>query len=159
MIESKLQQLGLTLPAPLQLPPGVRLPFKAIHVVGERILISGHGPLDATGKLTGPFGKVGREVSAEAARHAAQLTILAVLSDIKAVLGSLDRVASWGRLFGMVNCAPGFTDCPAVINGASDLILALWGEERGAHARSAVGVAELPWNIPVEIEGEAFLAR
>ena len=158
MIESKLRTLNLTLPAPLQLPAGVRLPFKAIHVVGPRILISGHGPLDATGKLAGPFGKVGREVSAEAACHAAQLTMLAILSDLKTALGSLDRVAGWVRLFGMVNSAPGFTECPAVINGASDLVVALWGEERGAHARSAIGVAELPWNIPVEIEVEAYLA-
>ena len=72
-------------------------------------------------------------------------------------LGSLDRVAGWLKLFGMVNAAPGFTNLPAVINGASELILDVFGPEAGAHARSAVGMAELPFSVPVEIEAELLL--
>src|SRR5215475_1601857 len=69
-------------------------------------------------------------------------------------LGDLDRITAWLRVFGMVNAAPGFNRTPAVINGFSDLILELWGPEAGPHARSAIGVAELPFNIPVEVEAE-----
>ena len=119
--------------------------------------MSGHGPVDQEGRICGPFGKVGAEVTADQACAAARATGLAILADLKLALGSLDRIASWGRLFGMVNCAPGFTAMPAVINGCSDLLLAVFGPQAGAHARSAVGVAELPWNIPVEIEGELLL--
>ena len=72
-------------------------------------------------------------------------------------IGDLDRVHRWHRVFGMVNSAPGFIQQPQVINGFSDLILELYGPERGAHTRSAVGMAELPFNIPVEIEGELSL--
>jgi enamine deaminase RidA (YjgF/YER057c/UK114 family) len=157
-IEARLHALGLTLPAPLQVPAGARLPFVGVNLLGTRALISGHGPLDAQGRITGPFGKVGRDVTLEEANLAAQRTLLAMLSTLKQRLGSLDRVLRWGKLLGLVNAAPGFTQLPAVINGASDLILQLYGEDRGAHARSAIGVAELPWNIPVEIEGEVEIA-
>jgi enamine deaminase RidA (YjgF/YER057c/UK114 family) len=151
---AKLIELGFTLPAPLQVPAGARLPFVSVNVVGSRAIISGHGPLDLQGKITAPFGKVGAQVSIEEATHAAQLTALAMLSSLKQTLGSLDRVTRWVKLLGMVNAAPGFTQMPQVINGASDLILAVYGSTRGAHARSAIGVAELPWNIPVELEAE-----
>ena len=77
-----------------------------------------------------------------------------MLGSLQRALGDLDRVAQWVRIFGMVNSAPGFVRQPAVINGFSDLILELWGTEAGAHARSAVGMAELPFAMPVEIEGE-----
>jgi enamine deaminase RidA (YjgF/YER057c/UK114 family) len=77
-----------------------------------------------------------------------------MLGTLKRELGDLDRVTAWLRVFGMVNSAPGFTDQPAVINGFSDLILDLYGPEAGQHARSAVGLAELPFGIPVEIEAE-----
>ena len=79
---------------------------------------------------------------------------LAILGSLQRALGDLDRITAWGRIFGMVNSAPGFDRQPAVINGFSDLILELFGPEVGAHARSAVGMAELPFGIPVEIEGE-----
>jgi len=72
-------------------------------------------------------------------------------------LGDLDRIAAWTRVFGMVNSAPGFNQQPGVINGFSDLIIELYGPDCGAHARSAVGMAELPFDIPVEIEGEVEL--
>jgi len=121
--------------------------------------VSGHGPTDADGALAGPFGKVGAEVTPEEGYRAARATALAMLASLQQALGSLDRVAGWVRVFGMVNAAPGFTALPAVINGCSDLILEVFGEERGRHARSAVGLAELPWNIPVEIEAEVLLHR
>ncbi len=157
LIEAKLAELGLVLPPPLRVPPGVRLPFSAVRVVGERALISGHGPQDAEGASLGPFGKVGAEVSLEEAYAAARLTGLSILGSLRRELGDLDRVRAWVRVFGMVNSAPGFDRQPAVINGFSDLILEVFGDA-GAHARSAVGMAELPFGLPVEIEAEVLIA-
>ena len=88
---------------------------------------------------------------------AAHLTALAILGSLQRTLGDLDRIVAWTRVFGMVNSAPGFNKQPAVINGFSDLILELYGHEAGGHARSAVGMAELPFDIPVEIEAEVDL--
>jgi enamine deaminase RidA (YjgF/YER057c/UK114 family) len=152
--EDRLSALGISLPAPLQIPAGVRLPFASVRVVGRRAIISGHGPLDPEGRVCGPFGKVGTEVSLEEAQWAARLTGLAMVSSLKQTLQELGRVRAWVKILGMVNTAPGFTQTPAVINGASDVILQIFGAEVGAHARSAIGVAELPWNIPVELEAE-----
>ena len=156
-IDERLRDLGLALPLPLQLPPGVILPFPWIRVVGTRALLSGHGPTNGNGSLAGPLGKVGSDVSLEQAYLAARLTGLAILGSLKRELGDLDRIASWSRAFGMVNSAPGFNQQPAVINGFTDLIVDVFGPEKGAHARSAVGLAELPFNIPVEVEGEVEL--
>lgn len=156
-IERRLSDLGLALPAPLQLPPGFVLPFPWVRIVGTRAIISGHGPTTADGSLAQPLGKVGRDVSLEQAYDAARLTGLAILGSLKRELGELDRIAAWSRIFGMVNSAPGFNRQPAVINGFTDLIVEVFGPEKGAHARSAVGMAELPFDIPVEIEGEVAL--
>jgi hypothetical protein len=156
-IESKLLALGLVLPPPPKGPPGVRLPFEFVRIVGTRALISGHPPQAPDGSLAQPLGKVGRELSLEQGYHAAHLTALSVLGSLQRAIGDLDRIKTWVRIFGMVNSAPGFNQQPSVINGFSDLILKLYGPERGAHARSAVGLAELPFNIPVEIEGEVEL--
>ena len=156
-VATRLAALGLTLPAPLQLPPGVTLPFPWVRIVGHRALISGHGPTQADGALAHPLGKVGRDVTVEQAYVAARLTGLAILGSLARALGDLDRIACWSRVFGMVNAAPGFNREPAVINGFTDLILEVFGPDRGAHARSAVGMAELPFDIPVEIEGEVEL--
>lgn len=153
-IEARLEELGLILPEPLVLPPGARLPFPWVRVRGNRAFISGHGPQQPDGSLAGPFGKVGAEVLPEQAYEAARLIALAILGTLKRQLGDLDRVTAWLRVFGMVNSAPDFTRQPAVINGFSDLVLAVYGEEAGSHARSAVSVASLPFNIPVEIEAE-----
>jgi hypothetical protein len=133
------------------------LPFPWVRVIGSRALISGHGPTNADGSLARPLGKVGAEVSEEQAFAAARLTGLAILGSLKRELGALDRIAGWSRVFGMVNSAPGFNRQPAVINGFTELILSVFGSKAGAHARSAVGLAELPFNIPVEIEGEVEL--
>jgi|SRR5690348_7906269 len=153
-IESRLGELGLSLPPAVKPPPGVVLPFRFVRVLGHRALISGHSPQAADGSVAGPFGKVGRELTVEQGYEAARLTALSMLGSLQRELGDLDRVKNWVRAFGMVNSAPGFIRQPAVINGFSDLILQLWGEEAGAHARSAVGMAELPFGIPVEIEAE-----
>ena len=152
--EARLASLGLALPSPIVPPPGIELPFRAVQVQGARVLISGHGPLNPDGSIAGPLGKVGESITVEQAYQAAQLTALAVLASLKRELGDLERIRSWRRIFGMVNSAPGFNRQPEVINGFSDLILTLFGSERGAHTRSAVGMAELPFNIPVEVEGE-----
>jgi hypothetical protein len=153
-IAQRLADSGLVLPPSVTPPPGVVLPFQFVRVVGRRALISGHGPLHADGTIAAPLGKLGREVSVEQGYVAARLTALAMLGSLQRALGDLDRITAWTRVFGMVACAPGFDRQPAVINGFSDLILELFGPDIGAHSRSAVGMAELPFNIPVEIEGE-----
>ena len=154
LIAQRLASLGLVLPPPAIPPAGVILPFQFVRVVGRRALISGHGPLNADGTIAAPLGKLGRELNVEQGCAAARLTALAMLGSLQRALGGLDRITAWTRVFGMVASAPGFDRQPAVINGFSDLILELFGPDIGAHARSAVGMAELPFNIPVEIEGE-----
>lgn len=156
-IEDRLKALGLTLPPPIQPPPGVVLPFQFAHVVGRRALISGHGPQNPDGSFAEPLGKLGRELNVEQGYVAARLTALSILGSLKRSLGELDRIKAWTRVFGMVNSAPGFNRQPSVINGFSELILELFGAQAGAHSRSAVGMAELPFDIPVEIEGEVEL--
>lgn len=156
-IEKRLEEMGLELPEPMRLPAGVTLPFPWVRIHGDRAFISGHGPLLRDGSLPPLLGKVGAEVSQPEAYEAARSTALAVLASLRTALGDLDRVTAWLRVFGMVNAAPGFTSAPAVINGFSDVILELWGPEAGSHARSAVGLAELPFRIPVEIEAEVMI--
>ncbi|MBX0329697.1 RidA family protein [Oscillochloris sp. ZM17-4] len=156
-IEARLQRIGLVLPATPPAPAGVRLPFAFVRVHGGRAIISGHGPQLPDGSLAPPFGKVGADVSLEAAQQAARLTALSMLASLKRELGDLERVTAWLRVFGMVCSAPGFTQQPQVINGFSDLILELYGPARGAHARSAVGMAELPFQLPVKIEAEVAI--
>ena len=153
-ITHRLTALGLVLPPPVTPPPGVVLPFQFVHLIGRSAIISGHGPLNADGSIAAPLGKLGAELTVEQGYTAARLTALAMLGSLQRALGDLDRITAWTRVFGMVASAPGFQQQPAVINGFSDLILELFGPEVGAHARSAVGMAELPFGIPVEIEGE-----
>lgn len=157
IIESRLAALGLQLPTPIQLPPGVKFPFQFVRIAGTRAFISGHGPQNADGSLAQPLGKVGRELTVEQGYQQARTVALTILGSLQRALGDLDRVRQWNRALGMVNSAPGFNKQPAVINGFSDLILELYGPEAGGHARSAVGMAELPFDIPVEIEAEVDL--
>jgi enamine deaminase RidA (YjgF/YER057c/UK114 family) len=153
-VEARLKSLGLTLPPPMVPPNGVVLPFRFVHVIGSRAVIAGHGPQRPDGSIATPLGKVGSDLTEQQGYEAARLTALSILGSLQRALGDLDRIRSWVRVFGMVNSAPGFVRQPSVINGFSDLILELFGPEVGAHARSAVGMAELPFGIPVEIEGE-----
>lgn len=156
-VEERLAALGLTLPPAPQAPAGMRFAFEFVRVVGDRALISGHGPQAPDGSFAFPRGKVGRDLTVEEGYEAARLTALSILGSLQRSLGDLDRVAAWVRVFGMVNSAPGFDQQPTVINGFSDLILQVFGDAIGAHARSAVGMAELPIGMPVEIEGEVLI--
>jgi enamine deaminase RidA (YjgF/YER057c/UK114 family) len=153
-VEERLKALGLVLPEAVKVPPGVILLFSWVRIRGNRAFISGHPPLNPDGSIAKPLGKVGAEVSLAQGYQAARLTGLSILGNLKRALGNLDRITAWLRVFGMVNAAPGFNQLPSVINGFSDLIFELYGKEKGDHARSAVGLAELPFNIPVEIEAE-----
>jgi enamine deaminase RidA (YjgF/YER057c/UK114 family) len=157
-VEAKIERLGLYVPPPLKVPPDVRVPFSWVRVRGNRAYVSGHGPQQRDGSLAGPFGKVGADVSVEQAYESAKLTGLSILGSLKRELGDLDRVTAWLRVFGMVNGAPGFKQQPGVVNGFSDLILELYGADAGQHCRSAVGMADLPFGIPVEIEAEVEIA-
>jgi len=115
--------------------------------VGNLLFLSGSGPDQAT-----PKGKVGKDLTLEQGYQAARSVGLNLLATARANLGSLDKVKRVVKVLGMVNSAPGFTDQPKVINGFSDLMVEVFGESIGKHARSAVGMAELPFSIPVEIE-------
>jgi enamine deaminase RidA (YjgF/YER057c/UK114 family) len=119
--------------------------------VGSLLFVAGHGPAPAADG-TRLAGKVGRDLTLEQAYDAARLSGLNLLSSVQAEIGDLDRVKQIVKVLGMVNCAPGFNQTPRVINGCSDLFVEVFGEEIGRHARSAVGMAELPNDIPVEIE-------
>ena len=156
-IDDRLREHGYVLPPPLTPPPGIVLPFEFVRIVGDRAWASGHGPQATDGRVAMPIGKLGRELTVEQGYAAARLTALSILGSLQRTLGDLDRVTHWTRVFGMVNSAPGFNRQPAVINGFSDLILQLWGPGAGDHARSAVGMAELPFDIPVEIEAEVLI--
>ena len=158
-IESKLHAAGLVLPEPMQLPPGLKLPFSFCKVSGRRVLLSGHLPLNDDGSLWGVTGKVGDAVSIEQAYTAARRATLAMLGSLRRELGSLDRISNWLRVFGMVNTAPGFNQTARVVNGCSDLLIELFGADIGSHTRSAVGFAELPFDCPVEIEAELEISE
>ncbi len=152
MIEERLAKMGLALPPVHPYPSPNRIPCVQ---AGDILFLGGHStarhPLMLGAKNT---GKVGSEITEEEARLAARAVALQILATLKAHLGDLDRVKRVIRLHGMVNSAPGFERQFAVIDGASDLFYELWGPERGAHARSAVGVAELPRRSVLEIVGE-----
>jgi enamine deaminase RidA (YjgF/YER057c/UK114 family) len=142
--EAKLQSMGLKLPS-LASPAANYVPFK---VSGNMLYLSGQGPRDPSGAVF--TGTVGKDVSVETAYEHAKLVGLGLLAAAKAAAGELSRIEVV-KVLGMVNAVPGFTEQPKVINGCSDLLVAVLGE-RGQHARSAVGMASLPMNISVEIE-------
>lgn len=144
--EAKIAELKLELP-PAPKPVGVYMP---VVIVGNLAYLSGHGPLKSDGTLM--TGKVGADVDQQFGYQAARQTGLAMLSTLKANLGSLDRVKRLIKTLGMVNCTPDFAQHPAVINGCSELWAEVFGRERGVAARSAVGMGSLPGNISVEIE-------
>lgn len=153
-IDQRLHELGYVLPGPLRSLAGVPLPFVSVRVRGDRAYVSGHIPLEPDGSVAGPRGKVGRDLTVAQGRDAARQAGLAMLGSLQRELGTLERVGAWLRVFGMVNTAPGFDRTPEVINGFSELVLEVFGPAAGAHARSAIGVAELPFGAAVEIEAE-----
>jgi len=149
MINDRLRELGITLPDVF--PPAGN--YVGCVVVGDMVHVGGHGPVDGN---TVVRGKVGRDVSLEDARGAARMTALSILATLQAELGDLDRIERIVKVFGMVNVAPGFNQTPQVIDGCSDVLVEIFGEA-GRHTRSAVGLAELPFDIAVEIELTAQL--
>lgn len=156
-IERRLEQLGLTLPAQPKLPPGVTISFEWIRIRGNRVFVSGHGPLAPDGSPAGPFGKVPSQVPLEAAQKSAQLTALAVVAGLKHAIGDLNRIAGWAMVNGFVNAEPGYAHTTLVLNPFSDLILDVFGPEVGAHARTAIGVATVPLNLPLVVSAEIEL--
>ena len=156
-IEDRLADLGLTLPPPVAVPPGVEFPFAFVNVVGDRGIVSGHGPQAADGSLAGPLGVVGTDLTVDQGYDAARLVGLSMLGSLQRELGTLDRIRAWVKALGLVRSTSDFTRQPAVINGFSDLILELFGPDVGRHARSAIGVSSLPFGIPVEIEAEVLI--
>jgi enamine deaminase RidA (YjgF/YER057c/UK114 family) len=154
-IYQRLEELGLTLPPPFVFPSNNR---KGCVLSGSVLYLSGHGNglPDWPGVIH--RGKVGADLTVDQAYAMARIVALSMLSSIHHGLGSLDRVTRVIRLMGMFNSAPGFVQQTRAMDGASDLFYELWGPEYGQHARTAVGVAELPFNIPLEIQGEFEVA-
>jgi enamine deaminase RidA (YjgF/YER057c/UK114 family) len=145
--EERLRALGLELPI-LSEPRGN---YVRARRHGSLLYLAGHGPVpDADGRR--PTGKVGAELTREQGYDAARSAGIGLLATLAAELGELSRVTAVLRVFGMVNGAPGFVATPTVIDGCSDLLVAVFGPDVGSHARSAIGVAELPFDLPVEIE-------
>lgn len=156
-IEDRIAALGLVLPAAASAPPGVVIDFAWARVHGDRAFISGHGPQRADGTFPGPFGRVGAEVTPEQARDAARIAALSAIASLQRAIGSLNRVTAWLRVDGFVLVAPSFDQTTNVINGASRLIVELFGEDVGRHARTAMGVAATPLSCPVVIAAEVAL--
>ena len=144
-VEEKLKEMGYTLPPPL---PSVGN-YIAGYRVGNVVFLSGVAPSREDGSVV--KGKVGRELSVEQGYEAARYCALNILANLKSVIGDLDKVTHFVKVLGMVNSEPEFGETPAVINGFSDLLMEAFGE-RGRHARSAVGMATLPFGIAVEVE-------
>lgn len=144
-IEAKIEKLGLQLPSPAtpvaNYVPAVR--------TGSLVFLSGHGPMREDGSLI--TGKLGSDLKVEEGYEAAKRVALGLLGSLKGLIGDLDKVTRIVKLLGMVNCESTFKDHPQVINGASDFLVEVFGD-KGKHARSAVGMNALPFNISVEIE-------
>lgn len=150
-IESKLAELGITLPTPT--PPVAN--YVPVVRTGNLLFVSGQVSIDGTGTIA--TGKLGAGLDVEAGRAAAKLCAINILAQVKAAVGDLEKVVRVVKLVGFVNSAPDFTDHPKVINGASDLFVEVLGD-KGRHARSAVGIAALPFNAAVEVEAVVEVA-
>ncbi len=148
-VQTRLKDLGIELPSPA-LPVANYVPFVR---TGDLLFISGQLPIGADGKIAPRhIGKLGREIFHEAGQEAARVSAINVLAQAKIALGGrLDSVRRCVRLGGFINCMPDFAALPAVMNGASDLMVAVFGEA-GRHARTTIGVAELPLDAAVEVE-------
>ena len=142
-VEQELERMGLTLP---EITAGIASIIPAVQT-GNLLFVSGN----TGGRLYEFRGKLGEDVTIEQGYEAAKCAMVGCLAGVRSVLGDLDRIERVVKLLGFVNVGAGFTDTARVVNGASDLLIALYGEA-GNHARSAVGVAALPGNAPVEVE-------
>ena len=147
-IERRVAELKLTLPTATK--PGPTATLTSVVVSGNLAFVSGHISRTPDGKLI--TGRVGEELTVAQGKDAARQCGLAILAQLRQELGTLDRVRRVVKVLGLVNCPPGFKDQPQVINGFSELMLDVFGRERGLGARSAVGVASLPSNVAVEVE-------
>ncbi|MCI0456396.1 MAG: RidA family protein [Gemmataceae bacterium] len=145
--EARLKELNLTLPP----APKPVAKYKPAVQVGNVLYVSGHGPAKVDG-ASPVVGRVGDELTLEQGKEAARLVGLAILSTVRNTLGSLDRVKRLVKTLGMVYATPDYKDHPQVINGFSELMAEVFGDDAGVGARSAVGMGSLPGNIPVEIE-------
>ena len=148
-VARRLEELGIELPPPM--PPAGN--YVSCVVVGDQVIVGGHGPVNGDEVVR---GKVGADLDLVGAQRAARMTGLSILATLQAELGDLDRIRRIVKVFGMVNVAPGFDNTPAVLNGCSDLFVEIFGDA-GRHTRSAVGMAALPFGIAVEIELTALI--
>jgi enamine deaminase RidA (YjgF/YER057c/UK114 family) len=148
-VAQRMTELGIVLPPVF--PPAAN--YLGCVIDGGIVHVGGHGPIAGAEILR---GKVGGDLSLDDGRRAARMTALSILATLDAELGGLDRIERILKVFGMVNVAPGFDQMPAVIDGCSDLLVEIFGDA-GRHTRSAVGLAELPFGIAVEIELTARL--
>jgi enamine deaminase RidA (YjgF/YER057c/UK114 family) len=156
-IEAKLKRMGLALPAAAILPGGQPAQFAWARAHNGVVYLSGHAAQLPDGSFAPIRGKVGAEVSYEEAQEAARLATLSLLSSLRRLIGDLDRVSAWLMVSGMVNVAPGFANTTGIIDGCSALLLEVFGPEIGAHARTAIGVAQLPLNSAVVLAAEVAL--
>ena len=145
--EQRLRDLHIQLPKFVPIPGINNVPYVRS---GHLVFVSGLGPRNSDGTI--PKGKVGADVTVEQAYQQARTAGMLVLSVLKDAIGNLDKVTRVVKVFGMVNSAPDFLDPPKVINGCSDLFVQVFGNERGRHARTAIGVASLPFGLTVEID-------
>jgi enamine deaminase RidA (YjgF/YER057c/UK114 family) len=145
--EARLQELGITLPP----PPKPVAKYKPTVLVGNMLYVSGHGPAKGNDPAL-LAGKLGAGMTVEQGKESARLVGINVLATVKNALGSLDRVKRIVKTLGMVNAAPDFLEHPQVINGFSELMAQVFGDDAGVGSRSAVGMGSLPGNIPVEVE-------
>ncbi len=145
--ETRLRELNITLPT----PPKPVAKYKPTVLAGNLLYVSGHGPAKPEGQSM-LLGRVGTELTLEQGKESARLVGINILATVRSALGSLDKVKRLVKTLGMVNSAPHFLEQPQVINGFSELMAQVFGEDAGVGARSAVGMGPLPGNIPVEIE-------
>lgn len=150
-IDAKLAELGITLPNPT--PPLAN--YVPVVRTGNLLFVSGQVSIDAAGKIM--TGKLGAGVDIDTGRAAARLCAINILAQVKAAIGDLDKVVRMVKLVAFVNSAPDFVDQPKVVNGCSDLMVEVLGD-KGRHARSAVGIAALPFDAAVEVEAVVEIA-
>lgn len=156
-VEQRLHDLGFELPSAPRMPQGVATTFSWVRVLGSRVLISGHGPQRPDGSPAGPFGRVPDQVTLEQAQASGRLAALSVMSSVREAVGDLDRVAAWVTVSGFVQAEAGYALTTAVVNAFSEVVMAVFGDEVGQHARTAIGVAALPLNLPIVVAAELAL--